>query len=430
MTATVLLTISCPAIGLIVGYYCLTERYFDWKSGVMCIALFMSAIAYSYHPTEPSDIVRYIEYAQNISKLSLPEALTNSIHVDENLWVFSLVCWLIGKTGLFHLIPALSVFLVYYVSLSIMGKLGEDLKADRNEITLFIFFIILTTSLFSIVNNVRNVLSFVLVSYGIFRDVYEEKRNVGTLLCYVLPIFIHPSAIVIVLCRFIVPVIGRFKVAGLAMCIFIKPIIDSLYQITSSMVSGSIAAQVIKEPVRKAYIYFHDDHSSWGTTAQKSGSIRTAKMLHTILIIIICIYAIRYTRYLKKRIAEHCDDKRDHKLIFLTDFCFVIGLMGLASVPMLTPSYWRFAATLFLLSSPVYLSIDIVKKNSAGNDRAVIVTFDLLKKLMFVIMAACCALWVRDFRNSELLNLFLEPIASSPIVLFFRFLFEKIVFYL
>ena len=75
MTATVLLTISCPAIGLIVGYYCLTERYFDWKSGVMCIALFMSAIAYSYHPTEPSDIVRYIEYAQNISKLSLPEAL-------------------------------------------------------------------------------------------------------------------------------------------------------------------------------------------------------------------------------------------------------------------------------------------------------------------------------------------------------------------
>ena len=429
MTPTVLLTITCPALGIVTGYYCLTDEKFDWRSAAFCIALFMAAIAYSYIPTEPSDLVRYWENCEVLAKYPFFEALGKSSNVgNEGLWVFIGASWVVGRIGDLHILPAVSTFLVYYISLYMTGKMGEDLGAKRGEVAAFMIFIILSVNLYSIINNVRNVLSFTMGGYAVYREVYEEKRDWKTLALYIVPLFIHSSAMVVPLCRLLAPVIGKFKIAGLAGCYSIVLIIDSLHEFTSRLTSGNVVVSMIKTMVNKGYVYFHDTGSSWGTVSQRSGSIRAAKALNFVIVFIMCILACFCDDYFEKHITQN-NKKKLQKIRIMTDFCFIIGLLTIASMPMLTPSYWRFAAALYLLGAPIYFSLGLLEE-ARDTSKIQDIMFEAMKYTMFIMALGCFLLWVRDMRHCEMDRLLTQPFLCSPVVVFFGFLFNKIAFYL
>ena len=99
MTATVLLALTCPALGLALCYYNLTEEFFDWKSAIVCMALFVSALAYSYRPTINADIVRYIRYVEALYDVPFENALDIMRFGEEGLWLFAYWSWFIAKLG-------------------------------------------------------------------------------------------------------------------------------------------------------------------------------------------------------------------------------------------------------------------------------------------------------------------------------------------
>ena len=54
---------------------------------------------------------------------------------------------------------------------------------------------------FSIISNVRNVTAFSLIVLAVYLDTVKKKRNPVVLILYILPVFIHSSAIILVLLR-------------------------------------------------------------------------------------------------------------------------------------------------------------------------------------------------------------------------------------
>lgn len=422
------LAIASPALGLFIGYYCLTEEIYDWRSGAFCLAMFAGSFAFGYIPTFSSDLVRYVEYVQRVSSMPLASALTDSVHADENLWFFALVCWVIGKTGLPQILATVSTFLVYYIGLYLTGSIGEKTGADRSQINYYFLFIMLGANFYWIINNVRNVLSFSLIGFAMYRDVFEEKRDPATLALYILPLFIHSSAFMILILRIAIPLVGRFKYAALTFCIFASTLVDRAYEVTSNLSSGNVVVGMVKEVFRKGHDYFHNDYSSWVKAVQSSGSYKATKIMYITLAFIMCAMAIFCTKRLRIRISKGIDTEISKKLIFMIDFAFMMGIFAISCIPMLLPEYWRFSATMILFGAPIFLAYDLVKDDE-DDGAEVMYLFDALKKAMFVLVFGCLLLWIRDMRESVLSELITQPFFASPIVVLVRALLEKMTFF-
>ena len=54
------------------------------------------------------------------------------------------------------------------------------------------------------VNALRSDLAFAMILLAVYRELYQKRRSVWTYFLYVLPIFMHFAAILLVLIRFIV----------------------------------------------------------------------------------------------------------------------------------------------------------------------------------------------------------------------------------
>ena len=198
-----LISVLIPPLGLPLG---IVGLYFDrksWKWYVFCLAYAFGASAYCYETTGTSDITRYFEYIEGIKKVSFSHILDYGKYGAEGeaLYVFNFICWIAGKLNDPHIVPFISVFLVYYLSFRIYCEIGNDYNIKARDMIWGVLFLVMALNFFSLVNNIRNVLAYIIVGYSVYLDCYKKKRNIMVLLLYVLPIFIHSSASVLIIIR-------------------------------------------------------------------------------------------------------------------------------------------------------------------------------------------------------------------------------------
>lgn len=432
MTVTMLFTIICPGAGLLIGYYCLSDRNFDWRSAAFCLALFMASLAYCLNVTNGDDLPRYLDFVDRMAGCTFSEAISSKMKGESDIWLFSVICWAIGKTGDYHLLPGLSTFFVYFIGFYITGRIGEDLRATPRRILEYYAFIVITSQFWGIANNVRNIFAFSVVGYAIFRDVYEKKRDIKTILLYLLPMYIHPSASVAILCRFVILLTGRLKIVSLAICFILNPLITAMYRFTSGLSGSNGVIVLLRSVTKKAYEYFNDTGSAWGLAVKNSGSQRLQKILYIGIAILMTILAYRTTNYLKEKMRLRKISSRDRdvyrRVCIMVDFAFVMGLLTISCIPMLMPEYWRFCAVLILFGGPIYFVQEMVEKDkSIDADNVVHYGSPMMIRVISVAMLGCCFLWGRDvFNGSQWLELFYRPLTCSPITALVMTIIQKI----
>ena len=203
-TYIALLTMMFPLLGLPLGLYGIYRNFRSWSIYVFCIALFFGAWAYVYNPTIETDLTRYFDYINSLSNISLIETMSSGIYGRrvQALFGFVIMSWGASQLGDPHLIAAFTVFAIYYVSLKITCQIGADYKINNKRIILHIVFLIFIINFYGITNNIRNVFSFSLIILAVFRECYENKKNALTYFLYLFPLFIHPSAFVLLFIRF------------------------------------------------------------------------------------------------------------------------------------------------------------------------------------------------------------------------------------
>ena len=411
MNIYLFLTIIVPPLGLFMAFLSISQRQkimLDERRISFCIALFLAAFAYSYTPKgENPDIVRYFEFIDQIKDLPFFEAITMGVRGGKNMYFLSAVCWVIGQIGDNYLLPAISVFFTYYIGAYVTLKISNDLKVNRINTASVLLLVIFTPSFYSITNNVRNILAFAIVGYGVFRDLYLRKRNIVTILLYILPIFLHFSAITIVLLRFIILFKGKWKVIFSVLAISLKKISTFMYFSFKDISYDNTIVELLKQYTWKAHNYFNDTTSQWGLIVQQSGSYTMKRYLYVSFAMLFCIISFYVSGKIEKnKINVPIENKKG--FVKMLDFSFYLGLLTVACMQMLKPEFWRFASVLLLFSAPViFVSILYVK------DRFII----LLTNVLFVYMPLCLALTIRDLRLSYVGELLFKPFISSPIII-------------
>lgn len=403
------MSILCPPFGLILGFYGLNKEIKNWKVYIFCIAFAIGTYAYCYKPFGDPDLVRYIAYVERIGKYSLKQAFELSYLDISTLRVFTFFCWICGRIGEPHLLPAISTFWVYYIGLYVTCKVGYDYKARRFEIVSYIIFLMMTLNFYGIVNNVRNVLAFCIIGFATFKDCYEGKKNIWTYFLYIMPLFLHESAIVFLLLRILVGKTNRIKLVSMATMAFMVSIVQLSFQYVHYFSGSNIISTLVRSSVIKAYQYFMDTDSAWGAIVQNSIQERMSKIVYVSLALFFCIISYVTNRKLKEKI-----DKGTERIL---DLCFNISLFVIACAPMRMPEYWRFASAMIVFSGVLYLVV--LTRYDSKNVR-------ILMKLIFLWAPISVAFWIRRILYSDLISLLWKPFISSPVFVFFEKFFDMI----
>ena len=331
--------------------------------------------------------------------MSFKEVLQVTVKGEvDTLVLFSIISWVIAKTGDFHLLPALSVFIIYYIGLYVTCRLCDREESDNSNVLKYIFFMIMALNFYGLVNNIRNVLAFCIMGYATFRDVYDEKRNIWTLLLYVAPVFIHEAAIAMLLIRLLIGRSKKVKIASLIGVVSIKQITLLLYKYVYLFSSKNIIISVIRRFILRMYQYIMDTSSVWGTIVQNSTQERLTKIVYismAVLFCIMCFYSFTNPKY-----------NSNKKMI---ELLFNLSLFVMACTPMRMPEYWRFASAMIVFSGVLFVVV-------LGNKK-----YDKLILFFLYSLAVLAMLfWMRRTVNSDLIGLLIKPFLSSPLVVIIK----------
>lgn len=400
-----IISILVPPLGIPSGLLGLCHNFRHWKICVFCIALGIASIAYCYYPKGDPDIIRYIEFIDSLGGISLSQAFLNSVKGESNTYVFTFFCWIAARIHDPHIIPAISTFFVYYLGMFVTCQIGEDNGIKKYTVIAYILFIILSLNLYSIINNVRNVFAFTVTSYAVFRDVYLKKRNLSTLILYVFPVFIHQSAILIILLRLSFSFATKIRFVMMFLIGFINYIASALNKMLQNINSSNIVFILVKTFVSKADLYFNDTSSRWGLFIQDAVTYKIERYINICFALFICAMILYIFRL--EKTGKIGKDKSFCKMRAIREYSFTLCLLTISCAGMLTPEYWRFYTVTVLFSAIVFFELSRYASKEVR----------FFKNVIFLITPIECMICIRRIVFSDLPTLLLGPFISSPIVI-------------
>lgn len=157
-------------------------------------------------------------------------------------------------------------------------RIANDNKIMHKESFYSLLFLLLNLNFYFLVNNVRNVFAFSLICYAVFRELYLKKRDALTIFLYVIPCFMHASAILLVLFRIILPFTKKIKWVLLVLIISMKFVVGYLSGFLGGIASGNVVVQLIVSMLDKGNRYYNNYDSAWAMAVHSSGSMKLASV--------------------------------------------------------------------------------------------------------------------------------------------------------
>lgn len=421
MTAlcVVAVTLACPLLGILLSLLGVRFDFRNWRIYIICISLTLAVMAYYYVPTADSDITRYFQWVELYSRYDFSYLIDSFFSGRQSFIAFSILCWFMGHYANMHLLPAFVVFTVFLIAQYITCKTAEDYKIPSKYTFAYIILILLGLGFYHVTNNIRNILAFSLIGLGVFRDVYQKKRDPLTYILYVIAFFLHSSSIALICLRFVLKYLKKTRKFALAFVVLASPILRIAEFFIVKIPSGNPVITIVKNMVVKGSGYYTHVDADWAVTASKSGAVIVLKLLYLTLIALftIVIYPI-----LKKNKIERCTSVYDlicrifnlklqteqGELMYF-EFVFYLFMMTFACIPMVMPEYWRFASVALVMGGPLYLHACV------SDDTPVIGV--RLTNLMLGVAALCCVLWFRDmYLYSDIVSMYTNTLFNSPVL--------------
>ena len=329
----------------------------------------MGLLAYAYTPLGTPDLVRYFEIIDRCKGLSLLEVIRM---LNDGLWVENIIYWLVAAVNMPHLLPFFAAITVY----GSMGYIAIDAaeRFDSNRILIIYLFQIMAVPFIGTISNVRNISAFALIILAVYRDMVQKKRDIVTILLYILPCFWHSMGFFLVLTRLICLLSGVIFVILAGILIFTPQFITLLYTNNIFHNAPGTIGRMLNLFVQQAYGYMNDrgQNSTWTRSVMNSGSFRLQRIAFFAIAIIIIYFSIKHYR----QTETEYDRKYDLFAIFIAGITLACNVTE-------TTVYWRFGTATIIASGPILNSIFINNKYSSIIDK--IISF-LLLVCAFVLM--------------------------------------------
>lgn len=339
--ATVLLSIAYlfTPFGIFLLAIAFTYAASNASKYIFFYGLTFGVIAYCSVPLREIDITRYFYMLDTIRDMSLKEAYAM---FNDGLLVRAFVFWLVSKTGDNNILPFLSMTTVYCSACYIVVDSARD---NKSTIKYLLLFQMMLLPYYNVYSNVRNVSAFALLAVALYRDLVKHRINIGTILLYTLPCFIHMTGIVIVLLRLVLPLIRRHPIIGISFTLFVPTASILLFQTVRSVPIPGAVGLIINRAIRKAYTATVGN-SDYAQGVQEHGSFIMNRVIMFLFLFCLLTLIIMYIR----RVKAASD----------SDFILVGGLVtsiALIWTVLGVVKHWVMAYMVCLLSPPIISEI-------------------------------------------------------------------------
>ena len=337
-----LLTFISPLIGivLICSYYLnnMNRRNYIINDKYMTIPLALIFATFGYCMTfrygYENDLTRYFEQLQDFrSQDSLYQILKND---QTMLYVRDILFYFVSKSNDFHILSYIVGFGIYaivlYISYVILLK--TTIKLSYKDIIKILIITTCFTSPFSVIGNTRCVFAFVLMSFAIYRETVQNKRNITTVLLYILPLGLHIAAFSILFARvfqYMSKHVGIHSFIFLA--IFFPFVVDFIYELHLDGILGAF--------IDKAYYYLHWTEGGFADDVDVSIWYKIERTSCIIMLSLFVLFLLILNKKQKNQIMKYS----------MTRFLVCIASFAVASLFIKTGSLWRYVA-LFVFFCP------------------------------------------------------------------------------
>ena len=176
--------VSRKYIGVILGVY----------------LLLLSIMSFFYVPPMGADLYRLVPIMHFWASLSFSELLEAMVHSATPINL--LYMFLIGKTKIDGLLPAITALLFYGNVFYIFKKSVIRYKISPFDASLVLFFFMSLGVLIEVISGIRTMLGFSFIAVCVYREMVEGKPIFKNLLLYVLASLLHPAVLVLTIIRF------------------------------------------------------------------------------------------------------------------------------------------------------------------------------------------------------------------------------------
>ncbi|MFJ5562207.1 EpsG family protein [Lysinibacillus xylanilyticus] len=182
--------------------------------------LFYFGIAYAFlaaqiNPPPLWDLVHHYNEIDRMRSGGLDYALTQGRYKE--LFIINFIYYAVSLFDYNNLLVFITIFIEYMIFTYISCDLKEKYERERNtiafSINFFLFFALVNIVLS--ISGIRNVFAFSIASLAVYMDLFKQRKGIIKYLLYILPIFIHPSTIIVPVARIFVLTPKMYKLAPL-----------------------------------------------------------------------------------------------------------------------------------------------------------------------------------------------------------------------
>ncbi len=359
----IIASLLSPALALlIILCFCLKNWNKEITGRPKCLAIpfgmIFGTFGYSLRFfSESNDLLTYFSQINTYSNYSFGEILAKD---SENLFLRDGLFFFVNKCGNNYILPFIVGFIIYFIVFYILFDMIER-SGKKYRVCDALFLGLIAVGIlapYTIILNTRCVLSFMLVSFAVYRDMIQKKHNLATFLLYILPIGLHSSAVVIIVIRLLCVLFRKLNKAKwviLSLVLLFPTIVDFLYGHVAGILSGPIG-NVLSSAINKAYYYLHWTSGGWATQIESSTSSMLIKVFGTIFILFI-IYIL-----FRKRPNKLSEEPLLNKP--MVGFLFLVAVFALGCLNIKTGAFWRFEAIVVLFSPVILVQVDIISEKN------------------------------------------------------------------
>lgn len=173
----------------------------NYRIYLALIAIVYSYIAYHVVFTDTMDIGRVTTSMQYWYRNGWTWFLINKTDIDP---LSALYYYAIGLTGDNHLIPAISVLIIYGFSLGLIYRCSVFYNLSKRETNMLVFFFMSIFVFFYALSNIRIYMCFAIIAFFVYMELIEDKCHIIAWPFYIASIFFHYASFPFVLVRVLV----------------------------------------------------------------------------------------------------------------------------------------------------------------------------------------------------------------------------------
>ena len=360
-----------------------------WKQAIRIYvySLFIIAFSYEFGDDSNSDLVRYFIQLEQLQGLSLKET---AFYFNDGLFTEHILFWLIAQLRIPHLLPAVTTSIVYLIGAYITYDMATEIEI--RECWKIIAAQLIIIPLFTVAANVRNIFSFSIVSLAIYRDLGKSKRNISTVILYLIGIFMHKTGIVLVLLRILVPICKKAIILTIGLVFSLPIVINFTYSHIYLIPFKGTIGSLLRRLVFSAYNYLLGAEGS-GAIAAYAQRLESSLGNTANRIIIFSFSFGLFSLYLWKYF-------KTKKLTDFQVYGYLTCVITLASHVIDTSAYWRFCCAESLVMAPVFL--DLIENRLFSRRTTNYISF-------FVVLFFCLRFAIHTYR--------VKGIFTSPIII-------------